>query len=153
MFRLLNARRSAKHDDLPDKACFDEICWRPTCLRVDGSPSLLHFRQDRCKWPHSTRHDRGRYTGRATFQYWLPILDFVAPFWHEALKLAARAIREAFSSFVFFGLDVALTNESSLLIEINSAPVVFYRPLLDDAPIGHTAFPRIALQYTEYRSN
>lgn len=78
-----------------------------------------------------------------------PIPGVAIPFWDEAVELARRAHREAFRRFVFLGWDIAFTNEGPLLIEANSGPGVFHHQLLDDAPLGHTAFPRIALQYLE----
>lgn len=77
------------------------------------------------------------------------ILGAAIPFWNEALELALRAHREAFPRFVFLGWDVAFTDAGPLLIETNSGPGVFHHQQLDDIPLGHTEFPRIALQYLE----
>jgi len=77
------------------------------------------------------------------------ISDIVVPFWDEALELTQRAHRSAFPRFVFLGWDVAITAEGPLLIETNSGPGLFQHQKLDDAPLGHTAFPGIALKYLE----
>lgn len=91
---------------------------------------------------NGTRMDRHPDTG-------VVISSIVVPFWNEVLELAQHAHASAFPHFVFLGWDIAITNEGPLLIEANSSPGVFHHQLLDNAPLGHTMFPRIALQYIE----
>ena len=73
--------------------------------------------------------------------------EVVVPWWREAQELVSRAHSQAFPRFVFLGWDVAITAEGPVLIETNSGPGVLHHQLLDDIPLGHTAFPMIANQY------
>lgn len=75
--------------------------------------------------------------------------DVVVPWWREARELAMRAHRQAFPRFVFLGWDIAITADGPVLIETNAGPGVLHHQLLDDMPLGRTAFPMIAHQYLE----
>lgn len=75
--------------------------------------------------------------------------DAVIPFWREARELVQQAHRKAFPRFVFLGWDVAITAEGPVLIETNSGPGFLHHQLLDDIPLGHTAFASIAAGYFE----
>lgn len=73
--------------------------------------------------------------------------EVVVPWWRDAQELVMRAHKQAFPRFVFLGWDVAITAGGPVLVETNSGPGVLHHQLLDDMPLGCTAFPRIANQY------
>lgn len=126
---------------------------------VERVAALLHLRHGR---QHSLVCGIDTVTGRITHALdanghgvevfpvnGSPLVGVCIPFWRQALERALQAHAQAFEHFVFLGWDVAVTAEGPVLIEANAGWGALHHQMIDDKPLGESAFSVIALAHLE----
>jgi glutathione synthase/RimK-type ligase-like ATP-grasp enzyme len=78
-----------------------------------------------------------------------PVAGRVLPHWDDAVALAKRAHRDAFSEYTLVGWDVALTDDGPMILEGNGKPCLIVAQRAPRRGIGSTRFGELVRYHLE----